>query len=253
MLFLSQRASGEANAHAESNWDCAQWVRSYGVIVLAILFGARPAVAESVKEAKQLCTGNPDISWSTQVKSCTTLIQSGGDSGQNLAVHYYKRGIAYFNLGDFDKSIADNDQALRINPKYEDALVNRGASYARKGNIDRAVQDYDQAIRLDARDPIAFYNRGKARLDREQNDLAIQDFNDSLKLSPNNAIALNNRGVAFRNKGDYERAMQDYDLAIKLDDKYNAAYNNRCWARALSGHFQNALADCDMSLQAQAE
>ena len=87
-------------------------VAPLGVIILAVFFGTRLAAAESVKEAKQLCTGNPDISWSIQVKSCTTLIQSSGDSGQNLAVHHYKRGIAYFNLGEFDKSIADNASVL---------------------------------------------------------------------------------------------------------------------------------------------
>jgi hypothetical protein len=70
-----------------------------------------------------------------------------------LAVHHYKRGIAdYFNLGDFDKSIADNDQAPA-------SIQIRGcAGQPRRvpcpqSNIDRAMQDYDQAIRLDARDP----------------------------------------------------------------------------------------------------
>ena len=58
------------------------------LVILAVLPGARQAIAESVKEAKQSCTGNPDIGWNTQIKSCTTLIQSGGESGQN------SRGLA---------------------------------------------------------------------------------------------------------------------------------------------------------------
>src|ERR1700680_2853918 len=196
-----------------------------GSLIVIAFLAIRPAAAESVQAAKQSCTGNPDIPWNVQVKSCTTLINAGG---KELALDYYKRGIAYFNMGDWDRSIADNDSALRLNYKYEDALVNRGAAYARKGQRDRALQDYDQAIRLDAMDPIAFYNRGEIFLDKDQNDRAIEDFNQSLKLNPNNAFALNNRGVAYRNRGEYERAIQDYDWAIKMDEKYTAAYNNRC-------------------------
>ena len=157
-----------------------------GTMVAVSLLAVIPAAAQTVQAAKQSCTGNPDIGWGTQIKSCSVLIQAGSE-GASLALNYYKRGIAHFNVGDWDKSIADNDSAIRINAKYADASVNRGASYARKGQIDRAIQDYDQAIRLDARDAIVFYNRGKAYLDRDQNDLAIQDFNQSLSLSANNA------------------------------------------------------------------
>src|SRR5712691_12784123 len=124
--------------------------------LLGAWLGIWPAAAETVQAAKQSCTGNSDIAWGTQIKSCTTLIQAGSEA-QNLALNYYKRGIAYFNVGDWDKAIADNSEAVRINAKYADALVNRGAAYARKGQIDRAVQDYDQAIRLANNDPFVLY------------------------------------------------------------------------------------------------
>ena len=55
----------------------------------------------------QFCTGNPGIDWDTQIKSCTSLIQSGTELKENEAIAFYNRALAYENKEKYDLAIAD--------------------------------------------------------------------------------------------------------------------------------------------------
>ena len=68
-----------------------------------------------------------------QINGCTTAIQSGRRSGQDLAWAFTTRGNAYRTGGDLDRAIADYDEAIRLDPKYTVAFNNRGADYQVKG------------------------------------------------------------------------------------------------------------------------
>ena len=95
-----------------------------------------------------------------QIAGCTTVIESGREKKNNLAIAFNNRGFAYANKGQHDRAIQDYDQATRLNPNLAEAFNNRGLTYANKGQNDRAIQDYDQAIKLNPNFAEAFNNRG---------------------------------------------------------------------------------------------
>jgi len=49
---------------------------------------------------------------------------------------------------------------FRCHPKYAQAYNNRGAAYWLKEEYNRAIADYDQAIRLDPKYALAYFVRG---------------------------------------------------------------------------------------------
>ena len=63
---------------------------------------------------------------------------------------------------EYDKAIADYDQAIRLDPKYAAAYHNRGLAWYAKKEYDKAIADYDEAIRLDPKYAVAYDNRGDA-------------------------------------------------------------------------------------------
>ena len=169
-------------------------LRFYRVVAVAALLLAgpiAPGLAQSPKDWK--CTGNPDFPPEQQITGCTNAIQSGKYSGKDLSWAYYNRGIAYGAKGDYDRAIADFNEAIRLDPKSARAYGNRGNDYLAKGDYDHAIADYNEVIRLD----------------------------------PKSARAYNNRGGAYSAKGDRDRAIADHSEAIRLDPKYSLAYNSR--------------------------
>src|SRR5262249_35498355 len=138
--------------------------------------------------------------------------------------------------GDFDKAVADYDQAVGIKQDYAAAINNRGLAKAGKGQYDDAIADFDTVIKLE---PTAtrYYNRGNVYLDRAgKADLtdakpdygrAIDDLNEAIKAKADFAAAYNNLGVAYANrgeKGDIDLAIKNYDEAVnrETDDKSKA-------------------------------
>ena len=59
--------------------------------------------------------------------------------------------LAYADKQEYDRAIADYDEAIRLNPEVATAFNNRGNAYADKHLYDRAIADYDEAIRLNPR------------------------------------------------------------------------------------------------------
>src|SRR5947209_19940430 len=63
------------------------------------------------------------------IQACSTIIATGKTSRANLALAFTNRGAAYGNKGDNDREIADENNAIALNPRLADAYANRGAAY----------------------------------------------------------------------------------------------------------------------------
>ena len=65
-------------------------------------------------------------------------------AASNFALAFYNRGIAYYFQKDFDRAIADYDQAIQFNANNVHAYKNRGLAKRAKG--DSAGSDADIAM-----------------------------------------------------------------------------------------------------------
>lgn len=178
-----------------------QRVLAAAVLIAIAILSASTALAQSQRQLSW-CTSKDDaLSPALRIEGCTATIRSGRQSGENLSWAFYNRGIAYTKKAQYDRAIADFDEALKLDPDSAVALNNRGTAYARKGEFDRAIADFNEAIRLDADSATAYNNRGTAYAKKGQYDYAIEDFDQAIRLNPNDVSALNNRRLAKQLKG----------------------------------------------------
>ncbi len=84
----------------------------------------------------------------------------------------------------FDKSMTELNEAIRLDPRDALAYTNRGWLWVLKKEPDKAIADLNEAIRLNPRDIMAFRNRGGAWMMKRQFDKAIADCDEAIRLAP---------------------------------------------------------------------
>ena len=97
---------------------------------------------------------------------------------------YYRRGLAYSNLSQYQRAIQDFDETIRINPRSASAYSNRGGAYNMLGQQQRAIQDYDAALRIDPQYARAYAGRGISLLNLRRDAEAESDFKKAVELDP---------------------------------------------------------------------
>jgi hypothetical protein len=102
------------------------------------------------------------------------------------------RAEAAFNLQEFDQSIADCDEAIRLAPPADKKLL--WNAYMRRGNSRRV----------------------KAATNKEKLDPAIADYTEAIKHLPDNGNGYFWRGFAYTLKGDFKSAERDKNKAKEL-------------------------------------
>ena len=109
-------------------------------------------------------------------------------------------GLLHDNKGDYDRAIADLEQAIRLDPKDTEAYIRRGNAYNHKGDYDRAIADLEHAVRLDPKDPKAYVIRGSAYDGKGDYNRAIANYDEALRLDPNLEIAAENKRRAIEHE-----------------------------------------------------
>lgn len=95
------------------------------------------------------------------------------------------RAMAYDDLDELDKALADLNKAIQLVPEYADAYNNRGEIYRKKKMFREAMLDYRKAVQLDRNFAEPHYNIALV-LEQEKNiGGAIGEYSAYLSLKPN--------------------------------------------------------------------
>ena len=64
---------------------------------------------------------------------------------------HFDRAVALLREGETEKSIADFDRAIELDPAYSQAWASRGVAHERAGRAEEARRDYAKSIEIDLR------------------------------------------------------------------------------------------------------
>ncbi len=112
------------------------------IVVVLALFGlaAEAAWADGMKDARRCAARSGELD--VDIQYCTRAILSGELPAEYLASTFHNRGLAAFNLGQFDNAIADFGRAIMLAPEFAYAHADRGMAYEYLGQMDKALADY---------------------------------------------------------------------------------------------------------------
>ncbi|MGH9666061.1 MAG: tetratricopeptide repeat protein [Bryobacteraceae bacterium] len=107
--------------------------------------------------------------------------QQGGGS----AVLVNKIGIAYHQLLEFKTAKKYYERAIRIDPKYSEAVNNLGTIYYATKSYRRAIKQYKKALRLNPNSASIYSNLGTGYFARRKYKRAAEAYQQALALDPN--------------------------------------------------------------------
>jgi tetratricopeptide (TPR) repeat protein len=189
--------------------------RLFALALLAIGLSGRPSSGQTMQQLRT-CQGKTTEAADSIIRACSVFIETRHAVGgrpipkTGLGGVLELRGNAYNKKADYDRAIADYNQAIQLNitnSQFE-FLYNRGNAYFAKKDFQRAAADYDESIRLKPKFAAAHINRGNVRVNNRDYDSAIADYTEALQIDPGNALA--------------KQQLQGARLAQKMDEKWIA-------------------------------
>ncbi len=158
---------------------------------------------------------------------------------------YYYRAVAYSNLGEYEKALADFQTAAEKNPHWALPLAGKGSMNVALGNLDAAIEDFGEAIYLEPDQGDLYSNRGQIYHQLGKLTRARDDYNMAVELNPDSVAARFNRAVLLYALGKNEEAVFDLTYAIKIDPNHAPLYFNRGAILADMGRAEDARADLE--------
>jgi tetratricopeptide (TPR) repeat protein len=143
-------------------------------------------------------------------REAVDIYRPGADKSAILA---NKTGIAYHQLQDLQNAERYYRLAVKLNPKYSEAINNLGTVYYTKKSYRRAVTQYERALRLTPRSASILSNLGTAYFARKQYEAAMKEYEMAVAIDPEIFDQHSSQGVLVQERSVEERAGYYYILA----------------------------------------
>lgn len=144
--------------------------------------------------------------------------------GEKTAELLNERGDAFRGKEEYERAIADYNEALRLKPDFDEAYIKLGNAYFQKEDYDHALSAFTDAIGVQPDYVDAYASRAAAYRKKQAWDKAIADYDAAISRNPAGAVLYDYRGACLREKGDNERAADNFRKAIELNPKLADAY-----------------------------
>jgi tetratricopeptide (TPR) repeat protein len=157
---------------------------------------------------------NRPVSSAQLVKSDNGTVINQQSQG---AIDLYNKGIAKYQAGNLVGALKDFEEALKIQPKFVEALVNSANVLDDLGKTAEAIDKYGLALAQSPADANIYYNRGLAYSRLQQYPKALSDYSKSITLNPEYPFPYQGRGLLkYEKLGDKKGGLQDLKTAAEI-------------------------------------
>src|SRR5438876_11030374 len=150
------------------------------------------------------------------------------------AVTWNKIGIAYHQMLQINEAQKNYEKAIKLNPKYSEAINNLGTIYYSKKSFRRAIAQYNKALKLTPNSASIYSNLGTAQFARKKYKEASESYQKALELDPE----------VFEHRSSYGTLLLERTVAEKAKFHY---YLAKTYANA--GNTERAIQYIRMALE----
>lgn len=194
-------------------------------------------------------------------------IRKKGVCDSSLASYYYQRGIASYNIGNYENAVAWYDRGLKKFPTNSYCISFKGNAHLRLGQNESAIKEYEKMLDPElvmddlkfnantmylSTDSMKIYaaqfistnysSIAEAKIHLKDYEGALIAIEKAIALLPKNGIEgfsllqsassdYNIRGDIYLAQEKYDLAILDFNYAIRLDANFPLPYVNRALAK----------------------
>ncbi len=147
----------------------------------------------------------------------TLALLSGCGGAEDRKAEYLKRGMEYFDQGNYDKARVEFKNVIQIDPKDVEAHYRLGLTLEKLQDWRGAVGQFLAALELDERHTEARVHLGQIYLLAGNLDKAAEQADAALLHDPQSPEALAFRGTVRLRQGDLDGARRDARAALEID------------------------------------
>ena len=145
----------------------------------------------------------------------------------------------------FPSAIDLLQQALEIEPRYVDALVQMGYAYQGLRDVENAEAAFGRAVAIDPDNPTPIAARALNRDDPFESALLLER---AAKADPTNSLVLHNSARLYQFMGQLERAIEIYEYVVDRDPLFFWAHLNLADYYTHAGRLDDAVRHYDTAL-----
>jgi tetratricopeptide (TPR) repeat protein len=132
---------------------------------------------------------------------------------QDSAVIQNKVGIAYHQMLQMNEARKYYEKAIKLNPKYSEAINNLGTVFYARKSYRRAIGQYNKALKLTPNAASIYSNLGTAQFARKKYEEASISYQKALSLDPEVFEHRSSYGTLLQERTVGEKALFHYYLA----------------------------------------
>lgn len=210
------------------------------------------SIAEQINGDRE--TINTQLSDIRIIKEQIDKIQAKIKTSENNARESQQRAMisSLFSqaLKEEDKNAAIKlySRILKIDPKYADALNNRSIAYTDLKQYDKALADALQYISIRPDSPNGYAIAGYSYIQKQEYSEAIKYCKEAIGKAPHDARGYRVLVSIYISNKQWQLAIDNLNVIFEMNQVNQNDYNNRAYAYYKLGKFEIALADVNESI-----
>ncbi|HVF71714.1 MAG TPA: tetratricopeptide repeat protein [Chthoniobacterales bacterium] len=141
------------------------------------------------------------------------------------AVAQNNLGTALGARGKHAEALPYFAEAVRLEPRFFDALVNMGQALRHQGEPAQAVGYFERALALSPKSAKTHWQLGLALETMGNNEEAMRQFHEAVRLAPKDSNMRINLGTKLAQQSRFAEAAEHYEQAVRLDPNSAEAHN----------------------------
>ncbi len=154
---------------------------------------------------------------------------------------HMRRGAMLEEAGKTEEALAEQEQALAIDPSLVQIHINLIGLYGRLGQYQKAEEHYRKAVSLNPNQAEAYYNYGVLLRKQGKDTDAQQAFEKAVQINPFFAEAHNGLGVLLERQGQLDEAALHFEQALRNRPNYPLAHFHLGRILVNRGNFDQAI------------